>query len=150
MSLSYETTTEQTEHTSGISNVPLGDLLAEHAEQVLAHRAPYPGDDLSNEESFSGQRFVVYRTSETHHIVMDRARRLEDNLLVPSSLLANPKFCLMDWYTTHLAKRFAMSKGLVRLMHSREPMGDPISKRLCEILNNETQFPGIHSPRRFT
>lgn len=56
---------------------------------------------------------------------MDGARRLEDDLLVPSSLLANPKFCLRDWYTTHLTKQFAMSKDLVRLMHSREPMGDP-------------------------
>ncbi|KAG2742092.1 hypothetical protein P692DRAFT_20749485, partial [Suillus brevipes Sb2] len=150
MSLSYEKDTENPELTSGITDVPLGDPLAEHAQQALARRAPYPGDDLSNEESFSGQRFVVYRTSDTHHVVLDGARRLEEDLLLPSHLLENPKFCLTDWYTVHLAKRFEMDRDQVRLMLSREPMGDPISRRISEILNSETEFPGIHSPRRFT
>ncbi|KAG1758610.1 hypothetical protein EDD22DRAFT_747556, partial [Suillus occidentalis] len=76
----------------------LGDPLADHAGEVLARHAPYPGDDLSNEKTFSGQCFVVYQTTDTHHVIMDGARRLEDDLLVPSDLLANPKFCLTDWY----------------------------------------------------
>ncbi|KAG1853451.1 hypothetical protein DFJ58DRAFT_619974, partial [Suillus subalutaceus] len=77
--------------------VSLGDPLAERARQLLAQRAPYSGDDLSNEGTFSRQCFVVYQTSETHHVVMDGARRLEEDLLLDSTNLANPKFCVMDW-----------------------------------------------------
>ncbi|KAG2118471.1 hypothetical protein DEU56DRAFT_699008, partial [Suillus clintonianus] len=127
--------------TDEIGDVPLGDPLAERAEHLLASHAPYPGDDLEKEESFSGQRFIVYRTSDTHHVILDGARRSEEDLLVPSDLLANPKFLIGNWYTTHLAKRLLMPKHLVRLMHNGDPMGDPISSRVGDILNSERNFP---------
>ncbi|KAG1810085.1 uncharacterized protein HD556DRAFT_1204116, partial [Suillus plorans] len=113
----------------------LGDPIAERAEQLLALYAPYPGDDLENETSFSGQRFVIYRTSDTHYVVMDGARRLEEDLVVPITLIQNEKFCLSDWYCTHLAKHFGMNKSMAWLMHARIPMGDPALGRICDILN---------------
>ncbi|KAG1883502.1 hypothetical protein F4604DRAFT_1544844, partial [Suillus subluteus] len=150
MSLCYEEPTDLETISPVVADVPLGDPLAEQAQQLLAQQAPYPGDDLSNKSTFSGQRFVVYRTSDTHHVVMDGARRLEEDLLLDSTHLANPKFCVMDWYTTHLANRFTMHKSIVRLMHTKEPVGDTISDKIRDILNSEPNFPGIHSPRCFT
>ncbi|KAG2123515.1 hypothetical protein BD769DRAFT_1359454, partial [Suillus cothurnatus] len=133
-----------------VTSVPLGDPLSERAEQLLVQHAPYPGDDLENERSFSDQRFVIYRTSDTHHVIMDGARRSEEDLLVPTRLLQNEKFRLSDWYCTQLAQRFSLPRRRTRLMHSGVSMGEPILERICEILNGEPNFPGTRSPERFT
>ncbi|KAG1850686.1 hypothetical protein F4604DRAFT_1592793 [Suillus subluteus] len=148
MSLCYDAPTLEERRTLTVSDVLLGDPWAERAQQLLALQAQYPGDDLSNEDTFTGQRFVVYQTSDTNHVIMDGARRLEDDLLVPS-YLTNPKFCLTDWYTTRLAHCFDLCRSIVCLMHMKEPMGDPISDKIWDILNSEPNFLGIHLPRRF-
>jgi hypothetical protein len=59
--------------TSKVTPAPLGDPLARRAEELLAINTPYPGDDISNGETFLAGRFTVYRTSETHHVIMDGA-----------------------------------------------------------------------------
>ncbi|KAG1871350.1 hypothetical protein DFJ58DRAFT_652577, partial [Suillus subalutaceus] len=76
----------------------IGDPLAHQAEQLLRLHAPYPGDDLVDEETFSEERFLVYQTSDTHHLIMDRGSHLADDLEIPSHLLANPEFFVSDWY----------------------------------------------------
>ncbi|KAG1850151.1 hypothetical protein F4604DRAFT_1593080, partial [Suillus subluteus] len=141
MSITCKEPTETKDRAWEIGDVPLGDPIAEWAERLLMLHAPYPGDDLEKEESFSGQRFVVYKTSKTHHVILDGAQRLEDDLLVPSSLLRNPMFQLGDWYTTHIARHFELPKHLVCLMHNGEIMADPVSMKISEILNNEENFP---------
>ncbi|KAG1792610.1 uncharacterized protein HD556DRAFT_1203605, partial [Suillus plorans] len=127
----------------------MGDPLANKAKRLLALHAPYPGDNLEREESFSGQRFVVYWTSATHHVIMDGARQLEEDLLIPSILLRNPKFLLGDWYTTHQAKQLGWPRSETRKGHNREPMGDLIPRRVSEILNGERDLPGAKTLNRF-
>ncbi|KAG0702848.1 hypothetical protein DFH29DRAFT_804476 [Suillus ampliporus] len=149
ISTSYEEPGDHRQLTEVIRDVLLGDPIAEQVENLLALHAPYLGDDLEKEGPFSGQQFVIYRTLDTHHIITDAAWRLEEDLMVPSDLLRNSKFLLGDWYTTHLVKRYNMSKCLVCLMHNGEPMGDPISRRVSKILNSECNFPGVNSPKQF-
>ncbi|KAG2123107.1 hypothetical protein BD769DRAFT_1359789, partial [Suillus cothurnatus] len=136
--------------TSKVTPAPLGDPLARRAEELLAINTPYPGDDISNGETFSAGRFTVYRTSETHHVIMDGARQKEEDLLVPSSHLQNPLFCLGDWYTTHKAGPIGMPKELSRLRHTQHRMGDAILDQVCKLLNEEQGFPGGNSPNRFS
>ncbi|KAG0705860.1 hypothetical protein DFH29DRAFT_996511 [Suillus ampliporus] len=85
MSLSIDANKQ--DETWNITNLDLGDPTARRGEQKLAASGPYPGDDLTNDETFSGQRFHIYQTSPTHHCILDKARRTENDVLVPSDLL---------------------------------------------------------------
>lgn len=149
MSIHYETKANTIPATRQPMSSLLGDPLAEEAERLLSLHAPYPGDDLKKEESFSGQCFVIYRVSNTHHVIMDGARRQEEDMTIPSALLRNPRFPMGDWYTTHLAKRLGWSRSETRQRHNGEPMGDPTSRRVSEILNKERDIPNIESRTHF-
>ncbi|KAG2106852.1 hypothetical protein BD769DRAFT_1366511 [Suillus cothurnatus] len=124
---------------------PLGDPLARRAEELLVINTPYPGDDISDGETFSAGQFTIYQTSETHHVIMD-----EEDLLVPSSHLQNPLFCLGDWYTMHKAGPIGMPKELSWLRHTQQRMGNAILDQVCKLLNEEQGFPGGNSPNRFS
>ncbi|KAG1793637.1 uncharacterized protein HD556DRAFT_1194370, partial [Suillus plorans] len=76
----------------------MGNPLARRTEQILRQNAPYPGDDLNGEETFSGGRFLIYRVSETWHLIMDHGSHLEDDIEIPLFLLENPAFFIRDWY----------------------------------------------------
>jgi hypothetical protein len=74
----------------------------------LRRHTPYPRDDLRGEETLSDKRFHIYRISETHHVIMDRAAHLWEDVEIPTSLLLNPEFCVSDWY----AKRCEPVRGI--------------------------------------
>ncbi|KAJ7934728.1 hypothetical protein B0H13DRAFT_1576409, partial [Mycena leptocephala] len=84
----------------------LGDSLARGAENSLTMglEIGYPGDDLFSAEV--GIRFVVYRISDTHHLIMDG--HCSEDTMIESTLLAQAEFDLQRWY----AKQRAEAVGL--------------------------------------
>ncbi|KAG2152977.1 uncharacterized protein EDB93DRAFT_1102748 [Suillus bovinus] len=128
--LGYDDPKQSIQRTWGIVDEPLGDPTARWVEQVLRQSVPYPGDDLTNDETFSSERFLIYRVSETHHVIMDQGSHLREDIEIPSSLLAKPEFFVSDWYR-------------------RVPTGDSIPDRVVSLLNAETQFPGEPGKDRF-
>jgi hypothetical protein len=52
--------------------VPLGNLLAQDAMEILNENQPYPGDPETPPDGCDyHDRFLLYQISDTHHIVMD-------------------------------------------------------------------------------
>ncbi|KAG1788017.1 uncharacterized protein HD556DRAFT_1199657, partial [Suillus plorans] len=127
----------------------IGDPLARRAEEILRQSAPYPGDNLTSEETFAKDRFLIYRISAVRHIIMDHGTHLKEELEIPSFLLRNPVFFMGDWYANRLAEDCEVPKSMRRCMQRRKPMGDPIADRVEEILNRETRFPGEPIEDRF-
>ncbi|KAJ7214744.1 hypothetical protein C8J57DRAFT_949589, partial [Mycena rebaudengoi] len=70
----------------------IGDLPAKYAEVILQMAQPYPGDKSSQIE----KRFLIYRTSDTEHVIMDNSTG--EDVLIPSGFLENPLFTLGGWY----------------------------------------------------
>ncbi|KAJ7257637.1 hypothetical protein C8J57DRAFT_1234783 [Mycena rebaudengoi] len=64
-------------------------------EVSLQHGQLYPGDDHIQEE----QRFVVYQTSATKHVIMDNM--INEDVLVPTPLILTPAFDISAWYAAH-------------------------------------------------
>ncbi|KAG1859921.1 hypothetical protein C8R48DRAFT_605427, partial [Suillus tomentosus] len=147
--LEYEKPKKQVSRTWGITDEPIGDPLVRRAEAILRQNAPYPGDDLGKEETLSSERFLIYRTSETRHLIMDRASHLEDDIEIPSFLLNNPNFFISDWYMKRLAWPLDVPRFMLRYMQQRTPMGDAIAERVATMLNAEVRLPGESSPDRF-
>ena len=77
----------------------MGDPLARRAEHVLLQGCPYPGDNPDDPKTNSKIRFYVYRTSVTHHAIIDErfSNVLESESLVESRLLLNSSFNLGEW-----------------------------------------------------
>ncbi|KAG2134339.1 hypothetical protein BD769DRAFT_1325388, partial [Suillus cothurnatus] len=90
-------------------------------------------------------RFHIYRISETHHVIMDRAAYLWEDVEIPTSLLLNPEFCVSDWY----AKRCEPVQGIPPLQNC-EAMGNALGHHIAFLLNRERRFPGNHSTNRFS
>ncbi|KAJ7934154.1 hypothetical protein B0H13DRAFT_1450327, partial [Mycena leptocephala] len=80
----------------------LGDLLARGAENSLTmgQQIGYPGDDLFSAEV--GIRFVVYRISDTHHLIMDGL--CSEDTMIESIMLADHTFDLQRWYAEQRAQ----------------------------------------------
>ncbi|KAG2119711.1 uncharacterized protein F5147DRAFT_563758 [Suillus discolor] len=140
--LEYEIPKKLVYRTWGVADEPIGDPLARRAEELLRRDAPYPGDDLTNEETFSDERFLIYRISDTRHVIMDHASYLEDEVEIPSYLLRNPAFFVSDWYSNRLAAGYDIPKSLRRCMQRHRPMGDALADRVTKMLNRETRLPG--------
>ncbi|KAG1894470.1 uncharacterized protein F5891DRAFT_961436, partial [Suillus fuscotomentosus] len=147
--LEYEKPKKQVSRTWGITDESIGDPLARRAEAILRQNAPYPGDDLGKEETLSSERFLIYRTSETRHLIMDRASHLEDDIEIPLFLLNNPNFFISNWYMKRLAWPLDVPRFMLRYMQQRTPMGDAIAERVASMLNTEVRLPGESSPDRF-
>ncbi|KAG2126511.1 hypothetical protein DEU56DRAFT_697882, partial [Suillus clintonianus] len=127
----------------------MGDPLARRAEHLLRLHVPYPGDDLESENTFSEERFLVYRTSETHHVIMDRGSHLGDDLVILSNLLKNPRFCVSGWYAKRLIIPLNSPSSLKWKTNHYSRMGNATSKRVSAVLNGETNYPGRTSANRF-
>ena len=84
----------------------MGDPLARCAEQALLKGVLYPGDHSEMSSDPLRERFMVYRTSTTHHVICDgwHCRDPDDEMLVCSDLLLSSEFNLGDWYAAHLVK----------------------------------------------
>ncbi|KAJ7015902.1 hypothetical protein C8F04DRAFT_886564, partial [Mycena alexandri] len=65
------------------------------AETFLQAGQPYPGDDHIQDE----QRFLVYRTSDTEHTVMDNL--IDEDVPIPLYFITDPDFDLIAWYAAH-------------------------------------------------
>ncbi|KAJ6542399.1 hypothetical protein B0H10DRAFT_1970550 [Mycena sp. CBHHK59/15] len=99
----------------------LGDLLARGAENSLTMGSEigYPGDDLFSAEV--GIRFVVYRISDTYHLIMDR--HCSEDTMIESTLLADSTFDLQSWYAGQRAKAVGL-KG--PQLSPSEKLGDSL------------------------
>lgn len=138
--LQYEIPKKPVYRTWGVADEPIGDPLARRAEEILRQSAPYPGDDLTSEETFAKDRFLIYRILAVRHIIMDHGTHLKEELEIPSFLLRNPVFFVGDWYANRLAEDCEVPKSMRRCMQRRKPMGDPIADRVEEILNRKNQL----------
>jgi hypothetical protein len=136
----YETPGSRGSRTVEILNDPMGNPLAQQAEEVLRRHMPYPRDDLRGEETLSDKRFHIYRISETHHVIMDRAAHLWEDVEIPTSLLLNLDFCVSDWY----------AKWYEPCRQNHEAMGDALGHHVAFLLNRERHFPGNHSANQFS
>ncbi|KAJ7016541.1 hypothetical protein C8F04DRAFT_875385, partial [Mycena alexandri] len=64
-------------------------------ETFLQAGQPYPGDDQVQAE----QRFLVYQTSDTHHIVMDNM--LDQDVPLATRFVRDLDFDIVAWYAAH-------------------------------------------------
>ena len=114
----------------------MGDPLARRAVHVLKQGCPYPGDVQKGAEEISIGRFHVYRTSVTHHIIID-SQHLDDpesDARVESHLLLNSEFNLGEWYAKDLIRRGYGTEQQHR-QHSRfAPMGNAIAFWVQDLL----------------
>ena len=69
-------------------NGRMGDPLACRAEYILRQGCPFPGDDSDESSMVDKDHFHVFRTSETHHVIIDH-QLLDDP---DSDTLINPDF----------------------------------------------------------
>jgi hypothetical protein len=71
--------------------LPLGDLLADDATELLSAAQPFPGDPAHPPQGWNREdRFLVYRVSDTQHIICDNwyARSPDEGYsYVPSSII---------------------------------------------------------------
>ncbi|KAG2052167.1 hypothetical protein BDR06DRAFT_888432, partial [Suillus hirtellus] len=147
--LEFQTPKKQISRTWGITDDPIGDPLARRAEEILRQNAPYPGDDLGKEETLSPERFLIYRISETCHVIMDSGSHLGIDYEIASYLLHNPNFFISDWYMKRLAEPLDVPRFMLRYRQQRTPMGDAIPERVVNMLNAEVRLPGESAEDRF-
>ncbi|KAG2157806.1 uncharacterized protein EDB93DRAFT_1101114 [Suillus bovinus] len=87
--------------------------------------------------------------SDANHVIMDRGSHLEDDIEIPSTLLANPAFFVSDWYARRLSIGLNIPKSLWRCMQQRRQMGNAIRNCVLSLLNAEPRFPGEPGKDRF-
>jgi hypothetical protein len=147
--LDSESPAKRIGHAWRIEDNPLGDPLACRVEKLLREHAPYPGDDLVSKDTFGRDRFLVYRVSDSHHVIMDRGSHLPEDVEIPSDLLSNLQFFISDWYLKQLSKGTHLPKTWKRCMQERAPMGNAISDQVIALLNAEGRIPGDPSADQF-
>ncbi|PSS18923.1 hypothetical protein PHLCEN_2v3139 [Hermanssonia centrifuga] len=108
----------------GRARVRFGDPYSDHASRILSPYAPYccrvaAGDDIDDTDPL-----VVYRISDTHHVVMGRG--IVPDLEIPRFYLENPDFNLPRWYHRRVAELLGHSLCL-RYGVSGEPLGDALA-----------------------
>ncbi|KAG2743015.1 hypothetical protein P692DRAFT_20680945, partial [Suillus brevipes Sb2] len=86
--------------------------------------------------------------SPSRHVIMDRGCANDDDVEIPSYLLAKPAFFISDWYFSRLG--IDLPASLRRCAQRRVPMGDLIAERVVEMLNAEPHLPGERIKDRFT
>ncbi|KAJ3979125.1 hypothetical protein F5890DRAFT_1383355, partial [Lentinula detonsa] len=119
-----------------------GDPLAERIEYALSQSAPFPGEQVSNNDVQSIERFVAYRTSENTHLILDSLYD-ELEIQIPTLLLTNPDFEPGTWYARKL-----FDQGIAVTMDEMisRPMGDARATRVSQILNGAPHYPGDDLP----
>ncbi|KAF8190712.1 hypothetical protein K438DRAFT_1971012 [Mycena galopus ATCC 62051] len=65
------------------------------AEAFLQAGQPYLGDDHIQAE----ERFLVYQTSDTEHVIMDNM--IDEDVLIPTRFIRDADFDIIAWYTAH-------------------------------------------------
>ncbi|KAG1897255.1 uncharacterized protein F5891DRAFT_957455 [Suillus fuscotomentosus] len=81
----------------------MGDPLAERAMELLHRKSGhYLGDDADKIPDL--EQFLVYRVSDSKHTIMDREDRRDPELMILTSSLLNPRFCLEGWYSQHVGQ----------------------------------------------
>ncbi|KAG1761613.1 hypothetical protein EDD22DRAFT_748819, partial [Suillus occidentalis] len=133
----------------------MGDPLAERAMHLLRLGSGYyPGDD--REKLPDPDRFLVYRVSDTEHVIMDREDRRDPEVTILTSSLLNPRFCLEGWYSKHMGQLRGFTPQEIRKLRGRPPgpaMGVPLGQRVTELLQNngpyEKDLVSYTHPERF-
>ncbi|EGO25954.1 hypothetical protein SERLADRAFT_408147 [Serpula lacrymans var. lacrymans S7.9] len=113
----------------------LGDPLGEVAKRLLTEGAPFPGDSLTNSEAYELGRILVYRVSESEHVITDSYRWLDDDITVLTTFLMDTKFCIADWYADQKGLLAGYPRDECEEYYSYLSMGDAIGDRVEEILN---------------
>ncbi|KAG1760704.1 hypothetical protein EDD22DRAFT_753212, partial [Suillus occidentalis] len=123
----------------------MGDPLAERA-RILLSGTLYPGDDPTNADLLSCDRFFLYRVSSTEYTIMDAGCRLDPEITVPIALLTNPCFEIDRWYWRHLGLRRGLDKQDLKVSERKRTwrpgcMGDALAEHAVYLLNARTQYP---------
>ncbi|KAJ3732787.1 hypothetical protein DFJ43DRAFT_996486, partial [Lentinula guzmanii] len=119
-----------------------GDPLAERLEYILRQSAPFPGELVSNGDVLSSERFVAYRISDHAHLILDAVH--EDlEIQIATSLLTNPDFEPGAWYARRL-----FNEGIAAAIgkSTSSQMGDVRARRVSQILNGASRYPGDNLP----
>ena len=126
----------------GEDNIPfhhlgrMGDPLAHRVEYILCQGCPFPGDKPSLPETPVKDRFCVYRTSATQHVICDdrRSPDQESDTLIDLKLLMNSEFNLGHWYAKHLVHLGYGSEEQLRGVARFAPMTTPLASRVQDLL----------------
>ncbi|EGO04744.1 hypothetical protein SERLA73DRAFT_173936, partial [Serpula lacrymans var. lacrymans S7.3] len=119
----------------------LGDPLGEVAQRLLTEGTPYPGDEVTDRDTYDLGRFSVYRVSDHEHVITDSYRWLEDDVWIPTSFLLDTKFCVADWYADQRGQSAGFPQNECEEYYSYLPMGDAIGDRVEELLNMGQPYP---------
>jgi hypothetical protein len=120
----------------------MGDPLAERAIELL-HRESghYPRDKA--DKIPDPERFLVYRVLEMEHAIMDHEDRRDPELMIPTSLLLNPQFCLEGWYSQRVGRLREYLPREIQKLRTRPwgpVMGVPLGERVSEILQGNGPY----------
>ncbi|KAJ3791946.1 hypothetical protein GGU11DRAFT_821200 [Lentinula aff. detonsa] len=115
-----------------------GDPLSEQLEYLLVKSSPYPSED--GDEYGAVDRFCAVQISPTEHLLIDSTGDGAEYVL-HGRVLQDPDFRPVEWYLRE--------RGLTLAEHpwaKAGSMGDPRGKRVSQILNAATHYPGTDLP----
>ena len=115
----------------------MGDPLACQAEYILCQGCPFPGNEPSLPEPPVKDRFCVYRTSATQHVIWDNHCLLdqESDMLIDSELLMNSEVNLGHWYTKHLVCLGYGTREKLQGIACFAPMTTLLASRVQDLLS---------------
>src|SRR5690606_28473404 len=95
--------------------------------------APYPGDSISDLETYSPERFYVYRTrnkGKIEYAISDSTKNFE--LTVSWEMLRDPNFNMANWYANRLRTDADMT--LDEFERPPQDLGDVVGEELIRTL----------------
>ncbi|KAG2122945.1 uncharacterized protein EDB93DRAFT_1057123, partial [Suillus bovinus] len=120
----------------------MGDPLAERAMCLLnAGSGYYPGDRCTKRPD--PERFLVYRVSDSEHVIMDCEDRRDPELTIHTLLLMNPQFHLREWYAKHVGRLRGYVADKLRKLRRKvvgPEMGETLGRRVADILRSNGPY----------
>jgi Retroviral aspartyl protease/Zinc knuckle len=124
--------------------MPIGDILAVSAEELLMRAEPYPGDRSFQRRNqrrlHAARRFSLTRVSEDHYMIQDSFRGTEAFILTEH--LRTPEFLLAKWYAEECRQQDMTSVPKLPDRFYQLENGDSLADAAVALLQVGGPYPG--------